>query len=331
MKRKLAICLVVMAGLALLPRNAAQAQQLRSLSTVNAEIEQRARRETPVPLTFQVGVGDVLSVRVFQVPDLTGDFVVEHDGTLVLPFLKEALPAKGRTPGQIAADLRRALQESKLVNEPQVQVSVKEQHSGPVSVIGAVKTPTVFQASYMTTLTAALARAGGLADDAGQVVTIRRSPDRSDTSDGQRQIVNIELSRLLSGEDSSLDVLIFGGDTVNVPRAGVVYVLGAVQRAGGFPMKSGEEEITVLKALALAGDLKPTAKPEKASIIRKDSRGAEVTVPVDAARILAGKAPNPPLRASDILFVPDSTTKKAARRAAESAIQILTGVVIWRR
>ncbi|MCX6617323.1 MAG: polysaccharide biosynthesis/export family protein [Acidobacteria bacterium] len=304
---------------------------LRTLNAVNAEIEQRARRETPVPLTFQVGVGDVLSVRVFQVPDLTGDFVVEHDGTLVLPFLKEALPAKGRTPGQIAVDLRRALQESKLVNEPQVQVSIKEQHSGPVSVIGAVKTPTVFQASHMTTLTAALARAGGLADDAGQVVTIRRSPDRSDTDNGQRQILNIELSRLLSGEDSSLDVLIFGGDTVTVPRAGVIYVLGAVQRAGGFPMKSGEEEITVLKALALAGDLKPTAKPEKASIIRKDSRGAEVTVPVDAARILAGKAPNPPLRASDILFVPDSTTKKAARRVAESAIQILTGVVIWRR
>jgi len=332
MKRKLAICLSVTAGLALLPRGTVQAQQLRSLSTVNEQIERGARALDPRSLSFRIGPGDVLTIRVFQVPDLSGDFVVDYDGSLTMPFIQDKLRAAGKSVTQVASDIRLLLAEHNLVNDPQVQVTIKEQHSGPVAVLGAVRAPTVFQASDPTRLMGALARAGGLAEDAGTVAIIRR-PARSESGEAAKEpeTITVDLSKLLNGGDLNLDVPILGGDTITVTRAGVVYVLGAVQRPGGFPLTHNDEQMTVLKALALAGDLKSTARPERSAIIRKDGKGIETAVPVNTARILSGQDTNAALHPNDILFIPDSTSKKIIRRAAETALQITTGVVIWRR
>jgi protein involved in polysaccharide export with SLBB domain len=108
-----------------------------------------------------------------------------------------------------------------------------------------------------------------------------------------------------------------------VQRAGIVYVTGAVNRAGGFVLKDDREQMTVLKAIALAESLKSTAMPGKTMIIRKNPQapGASEEIPVDLTKILSGHLPDRPLLASDILFVPDSNTKKALHRAGEAAVQ----------
>jgi len=135
-----------------------------------------------------------------------------------------------------------------------------------------------------------------------------------------------------TGEPAS-NVERYPGDRVTVQRAGVVYVVGAVNRPGGFPLRSSEEEMTVLKALALAEDTKSTAQKSKAVIIRKNpqEKNEREEIAVNLKNVLTGRAPDPRMQASDILFVPDSSGTKALRRAVDSAVYITTGLIIWHR
>jgi polysaccharide export outer membrane protein len=140
------------------------------------------------------------------------------------------------------------------------------------------------------------------------------------------------LNDLLSSSSSSLNIDVYPGDWVTVPKAGVVYVVGAVNRSGGFVMNTTREHMTVLQAVALAEDLKPTAQREHSMIIRRElsKTGERQEIAVDLKKILAGKTPDVVMQPNDILFVPDSNGKRALRRGAEAAIQIATGLALFR-
>jgi polysaccharide export outer membrane protein len=133
--------------------------------------------------------------------------------------------------------------------------------------------------------------------------------------------------------DASLNPYVYPGDRVTIQRAGVIYVVGAVNRPGGFTLKSEYEEMTVLKALALADNAKSTAKMDDAMILRKNPQkpGERNEIPLKLKQIMANRAPDLPLYANDIIFVPDSTAKKAIRRAAEAALGVGTSLIIYRR
>lgn len=143
----------------------------------------------------------------------------------------------------------------------------------------------------------------------------------------------MDLKGLMETGDPALNVEIYPGDRVTVQRAGVIYVVGAVNRPGGFPMSDDHEDITVLKAVALAQDLKSTAIRGKAVIIRKNPRSPEghEEIPVDLKKVLARRALDPSMQPGDILFVPDSPGQKALSRLAEAAVQATTGIIIWHR
>lgn len=109
----------------------------------------------------------------------------------------------------------------------------------------------------------------------------------------------------------------------------MVYVVGAVKKAGGFPLNE-RESVSVLQALSMAEGLGPTPKAQDSKILRAVPGDSERTqIPVDLRKVMTGKAEDMALRPNDILFVPDSTAKKAGIRAIEAAIQTATGVVIW--
>jgi polysaccharide export outer membrane protein len=121
------------------------------------------------------------------------------------------------------------------------------------------------------------------------------------------------------------------GDVIKVARAGIIYVVGEVKKPGGFTLKTNEN-ITVLQALALAEGILKTAAKGRARIIRTDSlSGARREIPLDIGKILAGKAQDPELASRDILFVPGSGAKTALYKSGEAALQIVSGVIIWRR
>lgn len=287
---------------------------------------------------YVISPDDLLDISVFDVPEISRQYRVRSGGAISLPLVSEPIAAAGLTTDQLAAAIRERLQTGGLVNDPRVTVEVKESRLHSIAVAGAVRKPQIYPVFGKTTLLDVLAQAEGLADDAGGIALVTRgnaapqAPDHGSPDASVPQPIVVDLKRLMQTNDPRLNLDLYPGDRVTVERAGVVYVVGAVNRPGGFVLNSEHEPMTVLKAVALAEDLKPTAIANKAMIIHPKVAGhaAPEESPVKLKEILAGRAPDRPLLADEILFVPDSTSERALRRAAEAAVQITTGVIIWR-
>lgn len=317
-------------------------------STSPTTPESQEGRKSPFVLQAQayfINPDDVLLIQVFDVAEISRDYRVSATGTIILPLLPDQVRAAGLTPDQLAHVIAEKYRAAGILNNPQVIVTVKESRAYSVAITGAVKKPQVYAVFGPTTLLDVLSRAEGLSDDAGNSAVITRGDfaaqaleQKGECLDPAKQAAcsptfTIDIKKLLDTGDPNLNADVFPGDRVTVRRAGIIYVVGAVNRPGGFPLKDDREDMTVLKAVALAEDLKPTAIRRKAIIIRRNSEqpGQREEIDVDLARLLAGKAPDPLMSANDILFVPDSTSKKAVMRGVEAAIQITTGLIIWRR
>jgi len=146
-----------------------------------------------------------------------------------------------------------------------------------------------------------------------------------------RATITIDLNDLLDSGDPKFNIPLIGGDVVTVPRAGVIYAVGAVQRPGGFVMETDRQQLTVLKVVSLAGGLTPTAKAGNAVILRQPPGSSQrQQLAVDVKKILTLKSDDIALQRNDILYVPDSSGKHALRRTAEVAIAIATGAAIIR-
>lgn len=277
-----------------------------------------------------------------------------------MPLLGE-VQAAGLTAREFEGVLQSRL--SEFMNNPHVGVFVSAIESHPVSVAGAVKKPGVFQIREPMTLIEMISRAEGLADDAGDTVLVMRSArfrpgadpgnERSEPSgapsssagevpqtrsvapaaddSNEKDTVRVNLKDLLESGDPRYDVAVHPGDVVKVARAGIVYVVGAVKKPGGFVIKSSEK-MTVLKAIALAEGLTGTSAKKRTQIIRTDaSSGQRAEISIDLGKILAEKAPDPDLKPEDILFVPNSPAKSVLYRGSEAALAIISGVIIFHR
>jgi polysaccharide export outer membrane protein len=142
--------------------------------------------------------------------------------------------------------------------------------------------------------------------------------------------ITVNLNQLMESGDPINNIILQAGDIVTVPHAGIVYVLGAVGRPGGFILANDRAQMTTLKMLALAGGLNRTAKSDHAVIIRRDRQGQQHEQTVDLKRVVLRKAEDVRLEASDILYVPDSNAKKALYKAGEIALGVGTGVALYR-
>jgi polysaccharide export outer membrane protein len=291
---------------------------------------------------YVIGPDDLLNVYILDVPELSRDYRVSSAGTITLPVLANPLEASGTTLSQFSTLLSQELKAQGLVSDPHITISIDQSRLHSVAIVGAVRRPQVYPLLSRTTLLDILSEAQGLADDAGNTIIVRqgdiaiRASRRTGAASGspekaQPNTLTIDLKRLLEGGDSSLNVAIYPGDRITIPRAGVVYVVGAVNKPGGFTMKASSHGMTVLQALALAEDAKVTAKKNQTVIIRNDAQAPEgrKQIPVDLKAILQGKSPDPVLQAEDILFIPDSGAKRALNRGIESVVQAATGVAIY--
>lgn len=272
---------------------------------------------------YRLGPGDVIDINVFEVEELSKPVVISPEGTASLPLVG-TVEIGGLTTPQAAARLRE-LYANNLIRDPQISVSVKEYHSQPVSVLGAVAKPGVYQLRGPRRLSDVLALAEGLAADSGPEVTIHRL-----LAEGGEKTYSVSTRSLLSLDaPEQNNPWVQGGDTIRVSKAGVVYVVGEVGRPGGFPIKD-QEQITVLKALSLAEGLRRNAAAQKARVIRNQGAVRQETA-IRLRDVLDGREPDAPLAPGDILFVPSSQARSAMGRAAEAAVQVTTGVIIWRR
>jgi polysaccharide export outer membrane protein len=142
--------------------------------------------------------------------------------------------------------------------------------------------------------------------------------------------ITINLNELVESGNATNNIILQAGDIVTVPHAGIVYVLGAVSRPGGFVLANDRSQMTTLKLLALSGGLNSTAKKDHAVIIRKDNLGQQHQIPVDLKKVMDRTTEDVQLQPSDILFVPSSVAKQALLRATEVGIAIGTAIALYR-
>jgi polysaccharide biosynthesis/export protein len=286
--------------------------------------------------TYVLGPDDQITVRVIDIDEIGNNPIrIDPEGYIRLPYVGRT-QAAGLTVEGLQAELAARLKT--YIREPDVTVALAEFRSQPVSVLGAVKNPGILQLQGRKTLAEMLALAGGLDIAAGPKVKITRSLDwgriplRTAWEDptGKFTIAQVSVKSILEASNPEENILILPHDVISVPRAEMVYVTGEVTRAGGFVLDE-RESITILEAIALAGGVGHYASPQHTRILRRAAPGADrAEIAVDLRKILDGRAEDIELRADDILFVPNSTPKRAAVRALEAAIQAGTGVAIWR-
>jgi polysaccharide export outer membrane protein len=199
----------------------------------------------------------------------------------------------------------------------------------------------VIQATRQTTLLQALSQAGGISPDAGNVVVVKRpaappaqpgntsvAPDGGISENGS-QTFTILLTDLIESGDSRFNITVVGGDVISVPRAGIIYVVGAVNHPGAFQIQNDPDKMTALKMLSLAGGTTGSARGNDAMILRKNlETGKRDSVPLDLHKVMQLKTEDVALQPSDILFVPDSAAKKAIRKTGDVAVGIAAAVAI---
>ncbi len=287
--------------------------------------------------SYVLGPDDQITIRALHVEEITAEPMrIAPDGSIRLP-LAGRIMAAGQTADQLQQDIVEKLRP--FIVDPEVTVSITDFRSEPVSVLGAVRTPGVYQLQGNKTLAEMLSLAGGMDPAAGSVVKITRPlehgaiPMRGATVDptGQFSVAEVNLTAILKAEDPASNIVILPRDVITVPRAEMVFVMGQVQRAGGFVLNDAAN-LTLLQALSMAGGLGNNASPKNALLLKSDPEGgSRKEVPVNLRDVLQGKSPDMAMSAGDILLVPDSLPKKAAVRALEAAVQAGTGIAIWHK
>ena len=286
---------------------------------------------------------DVLTVSVYDAPDVTGEYRVSPTGQIEIPLLTTPIRAAGLTPTQLSELIGESYRKAEIYSHPRVTVAIKESRVHAIAIAGAVKRPQIYPVFGKTTLLDLLSQAEGLEDDAGSLAIVSRGDIATQILKSSEACgatskpsfcnnpFSVDLSRLTETGDPLLNVDLYPGDRVTVQRAGIVYVVGAVNRPGGFPLKAGQEKMTVIQALALAEDLKPTAAQNRAMIIRKNPAATDgrEEIAVNLTKVLEGHEHDTRLQANDILFVPDSAGKRALHRGAEAAITAATWGIIY--
>jgi polysaccharide export outer membrane protein len=284
-----------------------------------------------------LGPDDLITIRVLQAPELADKPVrIDWNGYIDLSFIGR-VRAAGSTIELLKSELEAKY--ASIIRDPQVTVAIEEFRSQPVSIIGAVNTPGVLQIRGKKSLVEVLSLAGGLRQDAGNALKLTRRvewgpiplPEARQDASGHYSVAEIDLKSLMEARDPAVNIPVEPDDVISVPKAEMVYVIGEVPKTGGFILAE-RKSMSLLETLTLAGGINHgTASPESSKILRL-APGSETRteIPVNLKKVMEGKGEDVQLRGGDILFIPSSAAKRASLRAIEAAIQVGTGIVIWR-
>jgi polysaccharide export outer membrane protein len=290
---------------------------------------------SPSPSGYILGPGDQITVLASNIDEISKAYRIDSSGNVNPPIVGRT-HAAGSTPEQLEHLFVARLKT--YYTDPAISISVTEYRSQPVSLLGAVTKPDVYQVQGSRTLFELISLAGGLRADAGNRVQVSRRSDRGilplpgATYDQTRQFMagEIPVKAILDGKHPIYNIQVQPDDVITVPRAEMVYVVGSVNKAGGYIM-SDSDSMTVMQALALAAGFARAAAGQHAKILRVTAGSTmRQEIPVNLKKVAEGKDGDVPLRAEDILFVPSSATQNAALRTFEAAIQVGTGLAIYR-
>jgi polysaccharide export outer membrane protein len=286
---------------------------------------------------YQLGPGDLLSVRVAGLREFDLSLRISNSGRIHIPYVGVLLVA-GMTTFDLEGEVAKLIKENELVNEPSVRIHVEQFRARPVYVVGEVNSPGQFIITREMYLLDLVSKAGGLlgsADDKGFLYRRYKGRPRvqsriidpsvsepvaaapsEEPAEGPapgetiEDVVTFDFEELRSGRRPELNVRLQGGDVVYVPRRTPqnIFIVGDVTTPGvyGLPRRG---EVKASQALIYAGGPLPTAKVGAAFIMRHDEAEGRKLIAFDFGRILEGKDPDVTIRPNDILFVPHSNVK----------------------
>lgn len=257
-----------------------------------------------------IGVGDLLTIGVYDAPELTQDVRVSADGNVHLTILGD-LHADGLQPNALAGEMEKQFRDRNLIRQPHVSVSIKEFTTQGVTVEGEVKKPGLYPIYSERSIVDVIAMADGVTAAADTHISIRRH--------GTNLVQRVEMNP--SNPDlSQRSIRVYPGDLVIVPRAGLAYVLGDVARPGGYIMHDNGR-MTVLQAISEAQGTTHLASMKHVVLLHKGENGTTRSeVPLND--MLRGKKPDIALDNGDILFVPTNGLKSFAESTAGIAASV---------
>jgi polysaccharide biosynthesis/export protein len=283
-------------------------------TTDQSVIDQSATDQSS--MMMKLGPGDLIEVSVYNVPELTTKARISNAGDLYLPLI-DYVHVEGLTQEEAQALIEKRLADGGFVRSPHVSIFVDEATSQGVTILGEVAKPGIYPDVGDHKLYEIISEAGGFTATSSRKLAIIRL--------GKSDPIRVNLPRNLA-DDLSGNIEIMPGDTITVPRAPIVYVVGDVTRPSGLLIDNGS--LTVLQALALAGGTNHTAKLGAVRIIRKTPTGMTET-PVQLKKMLEAKTADVTLQADDILFVPMSGIRVAASKTADVALSAATAVAVY--
>lgn len=245
---------------------------------------------------YNIGPQDLLTISVFEVPELNITVRVAEDGTIALPLLG-VVKVEGLNQLQLENTLATLLEKSYLKNA-QVTVFIKEYQSKKVSIIGAVLKTGDYELIGKQTLLQMLSRAGGISEKAGDKIIVIRQ-----YKNGKSASLSIDIEELMLKGNARLNIPLQPNDIINVPmeRYGDVYIFGQVNEPGQIQMKKSRP-LTLLRAIAQAGGFTERARKSSVLITRREN-GKEIKIKVNVKKILSGKKPDFILKPNDVIYV----------------------------
>lgn len=266
---------------------------------------------------IRIGPGDLILVQVFDAPELTAVDRVGMTGAVSLPLIGSVQLA-GLTTTEASQAIAKLLTVGHFIKDPAVTVFIQEYATQGVSVLGEVRTPGLYPAVGPRKLLDLLAQAGGTNLTASSELTIRRR-------DGSEEEVHLDMTgnakEMIAG-----NIDIDPGDTVIVPRVGVVYVVGEVVRPGGYVMQDSGS-LTVLQAIALAQGHTMLASLNHVYILHRST--GQVQVDVQVKKMMEGRIADIKLSPNDVLYVPRNVPKEAALIGLEDTVRTLYALAYY--
>lgn len=222
-------------------------------------------------LSYVIGPSDVLGIKVFDEPTLSGPYNVDSDGSITFPLIGR-VEVKGTTVRDVEALLTKMLT-GDYFRRPQVSVEIAQYRSRAIFVLGEVRTPGKYSIEGQVTLLEVIAKAGSLTSTAGNEIIVQRYKDGIPTvlapalpgDERAAEVMRVSMDDLREGRGTA-NLLLQDGDTLFIPAADKFYVTGFVRSPGSFVLVPN---MTVRQAIAVAGGLSERGSDRGMKIIRR--------------------------------------------------------------
>ena len=245
--------------------------------------------------------GFLLSMTVYDMPEISGELRVDDLGNVDVPMSGE-LHVAGMTLPQAKVAIQQKLVDAQILKNPKINLDVAQYAGENVTVTGEVGSPGRIQLLASHSLSDVLGMVGGETQLAGNTIEVRR------TVDGTLQTLQVKYARSTGNTDEIKAFMVKPGDTITIPRAGIVYVMGAVNRPGGYLMQE-DGNLNVTQALSLAMGTAMNAQVDSIRVVRKDANGKLTEIPISYSKMSKGKVQPLTLQAQDLVYVPVSKIK----------------------